>query len=441
MVDHGSSRREFLKKIGYTTGGILAVTNLPLTGLDFISLAKAEVISNVYYAKNGTPDQNINRLLEIMGGISHFVGGDDVVVIKPNGQNIRHAGTNTSSLKAVIDLILSIPGFTGEIIIAENVHTANPNTNPLNMWNVTDHRFNGPWSFNSLLQYYRDNRDLYPAIHDHGGEINVSKYILKDAFLGGRESSGPADGDGYVRRTDLEYFVPPGGWEYGQNWSFPSTIMTYPIFTSAHSGITIDLKNGCWQNGNYIGVRNILIMMSTLNHHSGYAGVTSAVKNLYGVVELSGGFYNQYSDFHRIGFPAGGGASGMHVREIRRADLYITAAEWSGHTGRFGLDPIETKTVLASTDPLALDYWASKNVLYPLGGWNQQLNNPDDETGPLRKYMNLFLQEVDRGTLSESEMLVQGYDFDNPTVLRGDIDRKILQFKNGEQPKRRFLSL
>ncbi|MCP4633500.1 MAG: DUF362 domain-containing protein [candidate division Zixibacteria bacterium] len=425
------SRREFLKRIGYTTGGVLALANMPISGSNFIQNAEADIISHVFYAKEGTPDQNISKCFQIMGGIGGYIGGDDVVILKPNAQWIRQGGTNTSSMKALIDMILAIPGFTGEIIIAENNHVTDPESSS-RMWGTTDFRFNGPYSFNTLLQYYRDNRGSYPAIHDHGGEINVSKYVLKDSNRGGRATQGPSDGDGYVRRTDLQYFSPSGGWEYDQNLSYPSTIMTYPIFTSTHSGITVDLKNGCWQNGNYIDSRCVLIMMAGLNFHSSYAGSTSAVKNYYGVVELPGGFNGQYSDFHRIGFPAGGGAVGSFVRDIRRADLFVTTAEWCGHQGRSDMSPVNTKTILASTDPLALDYYAFKNVMYPLGGRHQQLNNPDDTSGPLRKFLNLYRDEVDWGTLNEAETLVQGYDFSNPTVTRSEIDAKIAEFKNGQ---------
>jgi len=182
MKDNWITRREFLRKIGYTSGGILALNSLPYTGIDLVNTARADIVSNIFYAKNGTPVQNINKLFEIMGGVLNFIGGDDVVVIKPNGQNIRQGGTNTNSLKALIDVILSIPGFTGEIIIAENNHSDDPESENM-MWNVTDHRFNGPWSFNSLLQYYNDNQELYPAIHDHGNGINVGKYILNDGWL------------------------------------------------------------------------------------------------------------------------------------------------------------------------------------------------------------------------------------------------------------------
>ncbi len=434
-------RREFLKRIGYTTGGVIALANSPLSGINFITAAGSDIISSVFYSKNGTPDQNINKLLEIMGGISNFIGKNDIIVLKPNCQWIRQGGTNTSSLKALIDLILSIPGFEGEIIIAENYHRLDSDTAYPNLWTTTDFRFNGPWNINSLIQYYRDNRDQYPAIHDHGSEINISKYMLRDRNQGGRVTTGPSDGDGYVRRTDLVYTAPPGGTEFGQDIGYDSTIMSYPILTSPHSGITIDIKNGCWENGDYIDIDYKLIMLSGLNYHSTVAGVTSAVKNHLGLVELPTAFSAGFADFHTIGFPASGGAVGMHVREINRADLFITTAEWSGHQGRDNLNPVQTKIVLASTDPLALDYWASKHILFPLGGERQIYNDPDNMDGPFRKFLDLYAQEVDWGTLNESEMMVQGFDFNNPTISRFDIDRIIKKFRQGEATEQEVLDL
>ncbi|MEE9442369.1 MAG: DUF362 domain-containing protein [candidate division Zixibacteria bacterium] len=441
MAEDKLTRREFLRRVGYYAGGVMAVANTPFENLVQWNPVESKNASNVFYVKNGTPAQNVEKIFDIMGGIGNFIGGDDVVVIKPNCQQVLQGGTNTDCLKGLIDTILNIPGFTGEIILAENIHKTSPDTSTNNLWNTPDMTHNGAMNVSTLLNYYENNRGLYPAIHDHGGEINVSKYHLLDVGRGSQEVTGPSDGDGYVRRTDLEYFVPEGGWEFNQNLSYPSTIMTYPIFTSTHSGITVDIKNGCWQGGQYLSTKCFFIMMSALNFHSGYAGVTSAVKNYYGLVELSGAFYGQYSDFHRIGFPAGGGAVGMFVKHIRRADLYITTAEWCGHQGRQDPNPIQTKTVLASTDPVALDYWASKHIVYPLGGWRQTYNDPDNMAGPLRKYMNNYLTEVDWGTIDEAQMVVQGYDFNSPSVTRSDIDRKIMQFRNGQATEQEVLNL
>ena len=441
MTEDSISRRKFFKKLGLSAGGVLLLANNTFSNPSLFAPHADEFVSSLYYAKNGTPEQNINKLFEIMGGITNFIAPNDIVVLKPNCQWDNQGGTNTNSLKALIDLILSIPGFEGEIIIAENYHRLDSNTSYPNLWTTTDFRFNGPWNINTLLQYYRDNRTSYPAIHDHGGEININKYMLRDSNRGGRVTTGPSDGDGYVRRTDLVYTRTPAGSEFDQCGSIDSTIMTYPIFTSPHSSITVDLKNGCWYNGQYIDTNFKLFMLSGLNHHSDYAGATSAVKNHLGVVELPGILNGAYADFHSIGFPASGGAVGMFVKEIKRADLFITTAEWCGHQGRQDSNPVQTKTVLASTDPLALDYYTSKYIMYPLGGSRQELNNPDNVDGPFRKFLNMYIDQMDWGTLNESEMMVQGFDFNNPTISRPDIDRIIKKFRQGEATEQEVLDL
>ena len=91
------------------------------------------------------------------------------------------------------------------------------------------------------------------------------------------------------------------------------------------------------------------------------------------------------------------------------ADLNIIAAEYAGHEGR-RKTPVHTKTVLASTDPVALDYYAGKYVLYPLGGKRAGFNNPDNPWGTFRKYLDLCHAEG-IGTLNEAEMVIHKFDF------------------------------
>lgn len=42
--------------------------------------------SIIYRAVNGTPEQNLKKVIELMGGIERIIGSDDVVLIKPNVQ-------------------------------------------------------------------------------------------------------------------------------------------------------------------------------------------------------------------------------------------------------------------------------------------------------------------------------------------------------------------
>ncbi|MCX8012619.1 MAG: hypothetical protein N3A64_05660, partial [Desulfobacterota bacterium] len=58
----------------------------------------------------------------MMGGIEKFIGKNDIVILKPNCQWWNQGRTNLAAMKGFIDLVLSIPDFKGEIIIAENHH-------------------------------------------------------------------------------------------------------------------------------------------------------------------------------------------------------------------------------------------------------------------------------------------------------------------------------
>jgi hypothetical protein len=104
-----------------------------------------------------------------------------------------------------------------------------------------------------------------------------------------------------------------------------------------------------------------------------------------------------------------GRAVGHFIKTIRKADLNIITAEYAGHQGRWR-PPAHTKTVLASTDPVALNYYAGKYVLYPLGGKRAEYNNPDNMRGTFRKYLELCCAEG-IGTLNEAEMVVHNFDF------------------------------
>lgn len=388
--------------------------------------------SHIYEAKNGTPEQNMAKVLELIGGIETIIGKDDIVIIKPNGQQISHNMTNTNTIKEFIDQVLNISGFNGEVIIAENHHYYPDNTAG---WTTTNR--NGDYNLNELISYYKD-KDI----------ANVTKYHWRDAgsvlnstlndTKRGKIVAGPGEGDGYVW-SDEEY-----------TYQAKKTRMSYPIFTSSFSGVTIDFKNGAWKNGKYTGQPVKFINISALRHHSN-AGVTAAVKNYLGVVDLSCGYRgiepSGYYNFHYIAVDwpsfgilkkgmqsfitsnfakkqrlinkvanyvgpqdgAIGGAVGHFIKTIRIADLNIISAEYAGHQGR-RKTPGHTKTVLASTDPVALDYYAGKYILLPLGGTKAKYNDPDNPRGTFHKYLKVCnAQGI--GTINEAEMVLHKFDF------------------------------
>lgn len=311
--------------------------------------ADPDGFSRVFVAKGSTPEQNVQKVIRMMGGIEQFIGKDDIVVIKPNAQWWNQGMTNTDAMKGFIDLVIGIPGFTGEVIVAENhqYHEANSRG-----W-TTDQR-NGSYNLNEVVAHYQ-----------HMGHKNVTKYHwhvagkasvpLHGDAQGKSRIKGPEEGDGYVWLEDCYYISPAG----------KKCLMTYPVFTSEYSGITVDLKNGAWKDGAYLTGKKVrFINFSALNHHSRFFGATASVKNLMGVVDMTCGFpgdepegtYNThhigvsrrimwtrkrgawrfralleslmdwcYRDAHHAG-----GVLGHFMRTVRMPDLNIIAAEWVG---------------------------------------------------------------------------------------------------------------
>jgi len=365
--------------------------------------------SHVYCASGDSPEHNMSSVLEMIGGISPLINPTDIVILKPNAQWWSQGTTNTNAMKSFIDHVLAIPGFVGEIIIAENHHFHDDNSRG---WTTVNR--NGDFNLNELVQFFQDN-----------GHRNVTKYHWHDGgpsqsnMHGGAENAGivkcPRDGDGYVWCEDLIYTSRSGR----------KAMMSYPVFTSSYSGITVDLKNGPWKNGKYLDSSIKLINFSALNHHSSWAGITASIKNYLGIVDLTCGYRGTkpegFYNFHFIGNRSesllpwrvqkilarlglyhmphfDGGAVGYFMRHVRMADLNIMTADWVGWGSRTDLElRTQAKMLLASTDPVALDYYAAKNVLMPLtpedkthpedGYYYYQCNDPDRADAPFNWYL------------------------------------------------------
>ena len=58
-----------------------------------------EKYCTVYRAVSGTPDKNIEKVIDLMGGVEKIIGSDDVVIIKPNLQWWNQGAPNLAALK------------------------------------------------------------------------------------------------------------------------------------------------------------------------------------------------------------------------------------------------------------------------------------------------------------------------------------------------------
>lgn len=383
--------------------------------------------ATVYRAVNGSPATNLTKVMDLMGGINKVIGSDDVVLIKPNVQWWNQGAPNLSAVSTFVDLIMNRPGgFDGEVVLMENCHR-------------------GPSPWNSLgsgwVPQFERNSDLRDLSNFNGlcshlkrkYKVKFSVRHLMDVGAGGSRVFGPEDGNGYVY-CDGTRGVPLIVCENGLTGKDRRvTIMTYPIFKT-DKGTVVDFKNGVWEKGAYTGQPLRFINFPALNHHSVYCGVTSAVKNYMGITDLSGGpdpgnggyLIKNYFNFHSFPFNkwASGPSPGMLGKEIgtfmktiRRADLNITTAEWVGLSSRTDPPVVQTRAVLASTDPVALDYHAAKYLLFPNS--NLAIHDPDNPKGPL--YPTLVkCAESGGGFLDENKGKVKSYDFKAKTYQGND---------------------
>ena len=357
---------------------------------------------NVYVARNGTPTARVQKVVELAGGIERFVGYDDAVVLKPNGQWPRQGYTHTECLKALIDLILNRPGgFGGEVVIAEHVHRSPPpaSDNALGSnycWNMSAGNRQNNWPD---MNYFELVNDYHTR-----GIPNVTALPLYDSgqgdFMAVTGPEGLPEGKhGWARAT---YTTAANG---------RTVRLSSAMLRSAYSGKLIDLKNGVWAGGGYNGQRVTLIFLPTLNNHGSfnsedYAGPTSALKCHLGIVEFAGTIG---VSLHGVGYNAPispqamGESVGYLITQMLSPAFYLTCAEYTGYRSRTDGTAAQTRTVGLCADPVTLDYWMCKYVLYPCAT-SQTFMNPDNDNN-LRRAL-LGCQSKGVGTVHEGEMVV-----------------------------------
>jgi len=353
---------------------------------------------DVYVARNGSPIMNVRRVIEMAGGIQRFIDNDDVVVLKPNGQWPNQGYTHTQCIKALIDVILSRPGgFGGEIILIEHVHRDPVSAMSDNYcWNMSKSNRVNNWPDMNYLELIGD--------YQNRGFLNVTADPLYDSGQPNWEKvTGPASvGPGKQGWVHTSYTTVANGRTVG---------LSYPILRSSYSNKLIDLKNGIWQNGTYTGQKVKLIFLPTLNNHGSfnyedYSGPTSALKTHVGIVDF--GNLTGYS-LHGVGYdnpisPQSMGESvGYLITQLLTPAFYMTCAEFTGYRSRTDTNAAHTKTVGLCTDPVTLDYWMCKYVMYQCAT-SQAFMNPDNDDNLRNALVGCHSKGV--GTILEAEINV-----------------------------------
>jgi len=273
-------------------------------------------------------------------------------------------------IRGLIARILEHPdGFSGEIVIFENGQGGG-SLDCDTMWGgrypdtgVHANAEDASYSFSYLVdKVFADDR--------------VSKYLLdpiRERFI----SSDDHLTDGYRKLTNV----------------------SYPCFTTAKGkpkasecarlrlseANRIELKEGLW-NGTGYKDNLKLINVPVLKHHGG-CGITGALKSFYGVFSMADGKSGE-RHYAKLGQQCGEMIAHVRTPVINIFDcIWVTFVNWAGYPPQ---NTRRLNQLLASIDPVALDYWASKHLLYPID--NNRKHHPD-KFSVLREHL-IQAQEV-----------------------------------------------
>jgi len=275
-----------------------------------------------------------------LGGPEGLIAADDVVLLKVNAQWKQRGMTNTDVLRGLVQRIVAHPdGFRGEVVVADNgqgqdyFSCANENND-----DTSDHT----QSMQAIVERFRA---------DLGARISIYNWRTIKAETVAEYDQGD-EGDGYVLAGP-----------------YP---LNYPKFTT-EAGTHISLRHGVWNGSQYDHSRLKLINVPVLKAHLMF-GATGAIKNVIGCVsryagvdEVGGDTWIFHDAFTKAfnGLPAGlpGSLWALHFPTLNVLDaIYVSPLGNRSQDATFEATPRQG-TLLASIDPIALDYYAAKHVL------------------------------------------------------------------------------
>ncbi len=409
--------------------------------------------TSIYVARGGTPAHNIDDALTRMGGMRKVVGVDDVVIIKVSAQWWNTGMTNVAAVKRTIEAILDThgPAFTGEIIVFENTHFRFPGRASDDPTTGLTRAWTHPSQWNVDVAGMDKLIDLAPHFERLGAPVSFVGLI--DG--GGSELSGehwydPDHAHGVYGGDDrgpIEAGDPRDGyhWDFGhtfrvkRSWVAHAQVpLTWPRFTSPRTGRVIDFRDGAFRReaGKLVPEpRKVrFINMTTVNEH-GSTGMTGACKSPMGIVDMSAGALGthpavrDYQSVHYFGRIPGvpgeqaptwrmAGPLAYFGDHVRKADLYLSVAEWVAVEPEGGYPQEEddmrhhkacahrASTVIAGVDPVSIDAWATRNLLMPIGGRHRAMLDLDDADSKVSRFLRYFRQTAGVGTIDASLIAV-----------------------------------
>lgn len=349
---------------------------------------------SVIYAVEGAKgnDGSFNSLLELMdaGGLKFYktrktgpmqgtkglIANDDVVLVKVNCQWDECGMTNTDLVKAITAAVLAHPdGFKGEIVIADNGQDQYGSTGHGGFF---DYRVNNA----------EDRSQSVQAVVNSMSGLGKVSCFLWDSITNKavKEYARGDDADGFVvaRKAD----------------PLTGLLVSYPKFKTVH-GTRISFKKGVWDTEKRRYDKNRLKVINTpvLKAHFIF-GVTGAVKHYMGVDsdKLTA------AKGHQTHPTVGKGGMGTLMAETRVPTLNVLdAIRVNAKPGTGPKTPFDLVShigiVAASLDPVALDYWAAKNIMCPLAKAKHKADtamfDPDNKTkGSFGDWLKLSCAEL-----------------------------------------------
>jgi hypothetical protein len=404
----------------------------------------------LYVGKDAGPAANVDAALGKLGGLGKLIGVDDLVVIKVSAQWWNQGMTNVAATRRVIEHILEIPGFKGEVVVFENTHFRFLDKKDDDPTRGLTRAFTHPSVVNVDVPGWDKLGDLGPHFAKLGAPVSMvglvdggESSLAGDPWYDPEHAHGVYGGDG---RGPLE----PGELRDGYFWDFDQvfsvrrsrvgsarTPLTWPRFTSPKTGAVIDLRDGVFRReaGKLVatGQKLRFINMTTGNEH-GSTGFTGATKSVMGIVDMSAGAlgthplargYQSVHYFGRTGRPNPendptwrmAGPLAQWCARVRKPDLYITVAEWTAFIPKVGWDAsddmrhhaacrAQTKAVVAGTDPVAIDTYCVRNLLMPLGSKNAHEHDLDDPDSKVNCFLRYYREVARAGTLDPALITV-----------------------------------
>jgi hypothetical protein len=392
--------------------------------------------SRIAVARDGAPGDNVDAALAKLGGIERFVGARDVVLVKVSAQWWNQGMTNVAAARRLIERVLARPGFAGEVIVFENTHFRLADGSGLSRaWTRPSER-------NVDVPGWTRLGDLIPHFAALGAPVSFvglvdggPSALAGDHWFDPRHEHGVYGGDGRGPIADGEqrdgYY-----WDFTETFSLPRSLvasartpLTWPVFTSPRSGLTVDLRRGLFQRNTgggrtAVAYRKLTwINMTTCNEHAA-TGITAACKSPMGLVDMSAGSLGTdprargYQSVHYFGSPNASwrmaGPLADFAKKVRAPDLYLTVAEWISITPPgpwdterrdIRLDEASARrarTVVAGSDPVAIDTYCARNLLMPSGGARREMWDLDDPSSFAVKFLRYYRQVAGRGTMDPS---------------------------------------